>query len=104
MRPVNIIQGKGFISMIESFSSTYTIPSRTTIMNIIKQLYYSESTLLKNMLSKCTVVSLTTDGWTSINCTHFITTTVTFYDGKKIISKVLQTRSYMVYYIYISNI
>ena len=96
MRPVNIIEGIGFIDMLKEFNCDYNIPSRPTIMSIIVKMYDNDVCRLKEELSKTNFVSLTTDGWTSITATPFITMTASYIIDGVLISRVLQTLSFMV--------
>lgn len=54
----------------------YTIPSRKTITNsLLVRMYENIQEKVKNDLNDITALSLTIDGWTSINNQHYISVT-----------------------------
>ena len=96
MLPLSLVESRSFKEMCKRFCGNYEVPSRYIITEQIK-LYYEDVVIhLKDELSKCCYASMTTDAWSSINQTSFITTTVVYIKDGDFHSHVLQTRSYYV--------
>ncbi|CAI6366923.1 unnamed protein product [Macrosiphum euphorbiae] len=68
----------------------YVVPSRKTISNsLLIQMYESVLDNVKTDLHDVTALSLTTDGWTSINNQHYIALTVHFLNSETKLCSIL---------------
>ena len=74
LRPVSMIQCKGFINYTKQLNPEYKVPCRTTVTRHIQILYEECKKDLIELLHDCTV-AMTTDMWTSVNMRAYITVT-----------------------------
>ncbi|XP_041460598.1 E3 SUMO-protein ligase ZBED1-like [Lytechinus variegatus] len=82
MRPIYIVEEKGFRDMIKVFDPRYSLPSRKTFSTtVIPRMYdiVREQTVLPR-LERATSVAITTDMWTSRASDQYIGVTVHFID------------------------
>lgn len=75
--PVSIVEGTGFIKLINLTNPTYKIPCRTIIiiMNRISLKYDEKVIEMEKKIQNTTNLSLTTDCWTSRTGQSYITVT-----------------------------
>ncbi|KAG8174281.1 hypothetical protein JTE90_020768 [Oedothorax gibbosus] len=79
--PFSIVEDKEFINFVKLLCPTYKLPSRKTISNgLLNAICNDTVDECRKGLDKVRYISLTTDGWTSINNESFIATTVHFID------------------------
>lgn len=64
-RPVNIVSGNGFRQFVKSLNPDYQIPCRTTVTKYLNKIYEEVKLPVIDEM-KGSVVSLTTDIWTSL--------------------------------------
>lgn len=84
--PFSIVEETEFRNLIKMLAPNYTMPSRKTISNsLLLQMYESTLEKVKAELNDITALSLTTDGWTSINNEHFIALTVHFINSDTVL-------------------
>ena len=65
LRPVSVVDGCGFLNLMEIAEPQYTIPCQKTIMNLIDRKYSELKRSVRGSLSGQQCVTLTTDMWTS---------------------------------------
>ena len=65
LRPVSVVDGRGFLNLMEKTEPRYTVPCRRTIMNAIDRKYCELKRSVRGLLSGQRSVTLTTDIWTS---------------------------------------
>lgn len=65
LRPVSVVDGHGFLNLMEVAEPRYTVPCRRTIMNLIDRKYSDLKRSVRGLLSGQQCVTLTTDMWTS---------------------------------------
>ena len=65
LRPVSVVDGYGFLNLMETAEPRYTVPCRRTIMNLIDRKYSDLKRSVRGSLSGQQCVTLTTDMWTS---------------------------------------
>ena len=94
MRPYSIVESEGFKQMISTLELKYKLPSRTYFSdNVIPELYKETHATVLNELKAASMVSLTTDGWTSRATESYVTITAHFIDSSwHMRNYVLQTR------------
>jgi len=94
--PFSLVEETEFRNLIKMLAPNYTVPSRKTISNsLLLQMYQSVLEKVKNDLRDVTAVSLTTDGWTSINNQHYIALTVHFLNSEtKLCSRLIGCINY----------
>ena len=67
MRPLSMVEDEGFRAMVNTFQPGYCLPKRTCFTNMMERRYEDEFLKVKLALSSSSsMVSLTTDAWTSI--------------------------------------
>jgi len=81
MRPINIIEGEGFLELLKILEPRFQLPSRTMFSETIIPQYYKQmkSSLIEE-LNKITYFSLTFDYWSSIANKSYLTITIHFLD------------------------
>ena len=82
LRPIYIVEEKGFRDMIKAFDQRYTLPCRKTFSTtVIPRMYETvkEQTVLPR-LERASSVAITTDMWTSRAADQYIGVTVHFID------------------------
>ena len=70
-RPFSIVNDEGFIAFIMFIAPEYELPSDTTIVNYIQNLYDEEKEKLQEELKNVDFCAITTDGGSSSNATSF---------------------------------
>ena len=96
MLPISLVESKNFQQCFTNFDTDYIVPSRYMTMKYIHMLYEEGVNNLIKDIENTQCVGLTTDAWTSINTTSFITTTIHFIKNDELQSQVLQTRDFKV--------
>ena len=93
LRPVAVVDGVGFIKLLNVLEPGYVVPSQPHIMSILRQQYLS---LLKKVRHSLEMrhVAITTDIWTSSATEAYITVTMHFIDDDwNLVSRVLSTKA-----------
>ena len=92
LRPLSIVEGSGFKSLMSYVEPGYVVPSRTHIAAVCRRLYNTQREKLQETVSSCESVALTTDIWTSAAVHGYMTLTVHFIgESWSLYSKVLLT-------------
>ena len=93
LRPVSVVTGDGFLSLVNFREPGYRVPSATQVTKLIQRKHLNGLKILMEKLSKVQHVALTTDLWTSRRTEGYITVTVHFInpDSWKLESGVLTT-------------
>ncbi|XP_057706031.1 E3 SUMO-protein ligase ZBED1-like [Corythoichthys intestinalis] len=78
LRPLSMVEDKGFRKMISIFNSKYNIPSVTYFTNMMQKKHQEMTEKLKNMLQDIDCVALTTDVWTSLTTESYLGVTCHF--------------------------
>ena len=78
MRPVNVVDGTGFLKLMQVAEPRYVVPCRKTIMKAIDQQYLSLRHNVHAELAQQKSLSLTTDMWTSKRGDGYISLTCHF--------------------------
>lgn len=78
MRPVNIVEGKGFKELMRTLEPGYTVPKRETVMYAVDVKYTSIWAEVFRLINHCEAISLTTDIWTSLQMEAYLTATAHF--------------------------
>ena len=93
MRPVALIEGTGFQSLVATLEPSYQIPSRKSIMKALHSTYDEVKTRLQTELNGVDSVALTTDHWTSPAVDSYVGLTAHFITQEwKLQTRVLQTK------------
>lgn len=83
MQPFSVVEDAGFKSLLKSFDPRYELPSRKRLTDVlIPDLYKKAKANLKKLLSTTDVISITTDGWTSVANESYLGVTCHFLDKK----------------------
>ena len=94
-RPISIIEGPGFTSLMQFLEPGYTIPSRKYLSKILKQKHEDGIEKLRYKLSnEVDTIALTTDIWTSCATEAYITITAHGIFNWEMDSLVLATRAF----------
>ncbi|XP_072314069.1 zinc finger BED domain-containing protein 4-like [Eucyclogobius newberryi] len=72
MRPLSMVEGKGFKEMISKFSPQYELPSTIYFTKKMEDKYKEIKGKLIDAIKKCDSVALTTDIWTSVAVEAFM--------------------------------
>ncbi|KAG8180996.1 hypothetical protein JTE90_024744 [Oedothorax gibbosus] len=81
-RPFSIVESKEFVKLVHMLMPGYQLPSRKTISNgLLTAVYNDKMESCKKQLDAVNHVSLTTDGWTSINNESFAAIAARFIDA-----------------------
>ena len=81
MRPLDSVNDPGFINLIRVLEPRYDLKNRTHVTNKLIPFMYEETRKqVEQLLSKCELFALTTDGWTSRSAKGFITVTAHVID------------------------
>ncbi|XP_039895251.1 E3 SUMO-protein ligase ZBED1-like isoform X2 [Simochromis diagramma] len=76
MRPLSVVENKGFRNMIKTLEPRYTVPSRQHITDIaLPKLYQEVKATVLDSLSSAETVALTCDAWTSRATESYVTVT-----------------------------
>nr|KJB27812.1 hypothetical protein B456_005G011200 [Gossypium raimondii] len=80
--PFKFVESEGFKKFMFVACSRFHIPSRTTMIRDVYQLYLDERVKIKQLLrSSCSRVCLTTDTWTSLQRVNYLCITAHFIDN-----------------------
>ena len=96
MLPINLVESDGMKEMLKRVQKHFKMPSSFIIKKSMKMLYDDKVSVIKSQIAETSALSLTTDAWTSLNQTSFITFTAQYIHNDNLKSCVLQTRSYYV--------
>ena len=77
MRPLNIVESPGFVSLMKYLEPGYTLPCRKTFTTLIRS-HQSAKLALKKYLEATSFISISTDIWTSLSTEAYITVTAHF--------------------------
>lgn len=78
MRPINLIEGPGFISLLSYLEPSYKLPCRTTFANTVENLYKSAKNDIIAILKEERSFGITFDYWQSIPLKSYLTLTIHF--------------------------
>ena len=79
MRPLDTVNGQGFMELIKVLEPRYNMESRSHITNTVLPKMYAElRDTVKRKLGEAKFLSLTTDGWTGRNSKSFNTVTAQY--------------------------
>lgn len=73
--PLSIVEGEGFLQLMELVAPDYKVPCRNTVRARIVKRYDSEKDRLTSELASVPTASITTDTWTSNSTESYITVT-----------------------------
>ena len=65
LRPVSVVDGHGFLNLIEKAEPQYSVPCQRAVMNGVDRKYCELKHTVRGFLSGQRCVTLTTDMWTS---------------------------------------
>ena len=92
LRPISIVNGRGFQTFVHELNSEYKVPSTNTVVKYMHVVYGELKAEVMEVLAGCSV-AITTDMWTSVATRGYITVTAHCIDREwKLISKVVATR------------
>jgi len=74
LRPMSIVDGRGFKKFINNLNPDYAIPSKTTVTNYVNYLYTEVKAEVMKDIRDCPM-GITTDMWTSTSNQGYITVT-----------------------------
>ncbi|XP_059208582.1 E3 SUMO-protein ligase ZBED1-like [Centropristis striata] len=78
MRPLSMVEDKGFRNMISMFNPKYNLPSRTHFTNLMEKKYEKIKEKLKISVKEAESVALTADIWTSVATEAYLGVTCHF--------------------------
>nr|XP_054594153.1 E3 SUMO-protein ligase ZBED1-like [Nothobranchius furzeri] len=95
MRPLSVVENKGFRDMIKTLEPRYAVPSRRHITDIsLPNVYNEAKATVLDSLGSAETVALTCDAWTSRATESYVTVTAHHINDEWILqSHVLQTRA-----------
>ena len=64
-RPAGVIDGDGFLNLMEVAGPRYVVPCCRTIDTVIDKMYYSSKQRICDELSSVSCLGMTTDMWMS---------------------------------------
>ena len=77
----SIVEEEEFINLLKMLNPNYQLPSRKTVSNsLLPAMYQSTLQNVHEKLRQARSVTLTTDGWTNLNCVSFFSITAHFID------------------------
>ncbi|XP_062577042.1 E3 SUMO-protein ligase ZBED1-like [Saccostrea cucullata] len=79
--PVSIVDNIYFRAFVELLDPRYKVPSRPTVIKRLEEKKLKVEEQLKTQLRLSTDISITHDGWTSLNTKSYYTTTAHFIDN-----------------------
>lgn len=94
LRPLSVVEDKGFVNLLKLLEPEFKAPSRTHLAKLMDKRHSTCKSELKAMLKSGGVsgVSLTTDGWSSTATQSFVTHTVHFINDEwQLVNGVLET-------------
>ena len=65
MRPLTVVEDKGFKQMMRLVEPGYSSPSQMHMMSVIKACFHKARGELSNILAEAKFLAVTTDAWTS---------------------------------------
>jgi hypothetical protein len=91
--PISLVENDGFRSLIRTLEPRYIMPSRKHLSKqVIPKLYGNVKESLITDLQSLSFYSVTTDGWTNVSMTPFMSLTVHYITAEwTLVSKNLQT-------------
>jgi hypothetical protein len=78
--PVSVVDNVLFREFIAKLDGRYKVPSRSTVMNKMHKKKNEIDELIKHDIESAHYISITHDGWTSLNTESYFTTTIHFID------------------------
>ena len=82
LRPINVVNGKGFQELMSYLEPGYKLPSDTHFTNLIEKIYASVKMKVIDILSKdVEFLSITADIWTSIATESYLSVTLHYIDN-----------------------
>ncbi|XP_037118152.1 E3 SUMO-protein ligase ZBED1-like [Syngnathus acus] len=78
MRPLSMVEDKGFRKMIWTLNPKYSIPSITYFISLMEKRHQEMAEKLRSVLHDTEFVALTTDVWTSVTAEAFLGVTCHF--------------------------
>ncbi|XP_051982562.1 zinc finger BED domain-containing protein 4-like [Xyrauchen texanus] len=91
MAPIAVVEQRGFVRMLKTLDSRYSLPSRHFARQELPRLYTTERERLAAELENVTDYALTTDMWSSRTCKPYMCVTIHYILDWKIKSACLQT-------------
>lgn len=92
-RPISLVEGEGFRSLMKFLEPDYELKCRTTTTALIKEMYKNAVERLKIKLGKTEYIAFTTDMWTSMqNIAYMCVTAHWLNENWELESAILQTR------------
>ncbi|XP_077097966.1 E3 SUMO-protein ligase ZBED1-like [Siphateles boraxobius] len=88
-QPFSIVDDCGFKEFVSLLDSTYTLPSRKALKNMVVQKYEEEKAKAKAIMQRVEAVSLTADMWTSFNMDAYLAVTCHYVDDSVKLATVL---------------
>lgn len=83
LRPYSVVENLGFKNLVHELEPRYALPGRTHFANaVIPRLYDETKSEVVQSLSKASLISLTTDGWTSRATESYETITAHFVNNE----------------------
>nr|XP_039258629.1 E3 SUMO-protein ligase ZBED1-like [Styela clava] len=92
MRPINLVQGRNFVKLINFLEPGYTVPSRQSFTRNIEDNYCILKVKVKNELAAADNISLTADLWSSCRMDCYFGVTAHFLVNDTIQSRVVATK------------
>jgi hypothetical protein len=77
---MSVEEDEGFKKLISFLEPDYTMPCRKTVTSRVIKLYQDCSAKIKRLLDQIMYVALTTDCWTSLTTTSYVTVTCHYID------------------------
>ena len=75
LRPIEVVDGTGFNRFLNCVEPGYVVPSRTFVMNCLKERYAAMKYKLQESFRLCDSLALTSDIWTSRATQAYVTIT-----------------------------
>ncbi|XP_062618085.1 E3 SUMO-protein ligase ZBED1-like [Saccostrea cucullata] len=82
LRPLSIVEGRGFQEFCTELNPQFKVPSRTTVSNYVTLQYNDAVQKLKDVIKNQIAVAFTSDHWTSLATEGYITMTAHFVDDQ----------------------
>ena len=80
MQLMSAVEDEGFKKLSSFLEPDYTMPCRQTVTSRVIKLYQDCSAKIKRLLDQTMYVALTTDCWTSLTTTSYVTVTCHYID------------------------
>ncbi|KAJ8346063.1 hypothetical protein SKAU_G00302560 [Synaphobranchus kaupii] len=81
MRPISVVEGKGFKHLLNILEPAYTAPARQTVMHALTAKYDGIKEKVLELIQHSEALNLTTDMWTSLRMESYMTVTAHVIDG-----------------------